>query len=266
MNTDYESIIKRVRCRRRIVLGVMIAVLAALLVAGTLHVEVMEVVVYHGFDVIHPIVLAVLASVVVLAGILAYAAVSVTVENAMLNECDPRKYLTLKAELDKNDHRDTMYATPYFYLGEFQTSLQYAKRAAANKRTSAEGLFYKARCEFFLERFDDMKDSIRQYTDVISRKAKRRAVDDALLNVLLLMQALAEDDHRQIDMYRAQTEAWSPAKAAEIFVRYLKGVAAMRLGDTHESVHQLMAVKEAAPHTILATMSDVLLADQNTIG
>ena len=71
---------------------------------------------------------------------------------------------------------------------------------------------------------------------------------------LQLLVALAEADKGQIAAYR-DIEVWNASKATQGYIYYLKGVAAVRLGEKEEAVYRLMYVKENCEKTAFAGMA-----------
>ena len=124
------------------------------------------------------------------------------------------------------------------------------------------GLFNKARCEFFLNDYDALKQTVVQYQNAMNcsrANAKTKATFEKFNEVLQLLVALADGENEKIAQAAATAQAWNKSKATECFVNYLKGVAACRLDNKNEALYRLMWVKDHGSKTVFATLADTYL-------
>lgn len=261
LNT-HEDLIKKIRRRRKIVsILTVIALLLTIVLCSPMYMEFVgeTIVDYKG---INPVITILLILFILLCGFFAYVGVLWPMTTSLDLECDPQKHLILNSSLNKQKNMDDIYAADLFYLGSFNASLDYANKMVADKSPQKKsfGLFYKARCEFFIGDFEALKLTVKQFEACApdAKNAKQVATYEKIFKILNLLVAMADDDRERISEHR-NIECWNNSKAVQGFVSYLKGVAAYRLDDKQEAVYRLKFVRENCPKIIFSEMAEEYL-------
>lgn len=265
----YEPLIKKIKRKRRWVLALTIVAAALVfLFTSSSKIEVMGETVFR-YEGLHPLLSIVLLFLCLFVGMVVYAAVSLPLQTAMDQECDPEKQLILHMHLNKQKNIDHIYATDYLYLGNYAQAMQHAcnMMRSPNEEMVLAGIFIQARCDFFTENYEALKVTAANYERVLVTsqrlKPKARAAYQKIGNILYLMRAVADGDAEGIDRLRVTVESWNASKATEGFVNYVKGVAAFRINDRDEAIYRFKSVKEACAKTVLARLSDWYLSRMN---
>lgn len=262
---DYSALIKKIQRKRRIILVLtFIAVLITMVVCSPIYIRSLDKIIvdYKG---IHPVFTVLIILFILVCELVAYALVSNPLTTAMDIECDPQKHLILNASLNRKNI-DYIYAVDLLYMGNFSDALNYANKMIASNKPSMVniGLFNKARCEFFLDDFDSLKLTVKQYEFYVANmkktNQKTKAVYQKIQNTLNLTLAIADKNKEKMSSYRS-IEAWNASKATQGYIHYLKGVAAYSLGDKAEAIYYLMSVKETCGKTVFAKLAEPYLLD-----
>lgn len=204
---------------------------------------------------------ATFAIAVVVGAIVLYSLASIPLATALSVECDPQKHLELHLALDSAKRADAACMEGYFYFGDFEKSLECAKRAVdSNKeRKLLIGLFNKARAEFFIGDMDSFNATFERYKAVLHNTAnivdKTSFICARMEDSLEMMKALNDNDKEYISKNYRSLKDWNTSKADEGFVNYIKGCAACVAGDTDEAIYRLMAVKDKCEKTVLYTLA-----------
>ena len=261
IKAEYEFLIKKIRFRRRLVVALtIIAFFAVLLFTTPMYVELMgEVIVdYKGLPMAVTVILVICCFIFEL---IAYAAVSIPINNAIDRECDPEKSLILNMELNKSSALDHIYATDYLYLGEYDRALVYCEKMISSSRepNMLAGLMHKARCEFLRGNIESLKECEAKYAAVLSQSKKKESALIPYQKIhinMKLMCASADNDVEVINELRNPVEPWSPLKLCEEYVNYLKGLAAFAVDDREEAVYRLKSVCDRCPKTVFAKLAN----------
>ncbi len=261
---EYAAIIKQIRKKQKkvVTLGV-IAVLVALAIGSPLHITTADNVIVdsQGATALSTILNIIF---ILIWEFLAYLAAMAPINASMDVECDPKKNLALTSALNRSKYYDTVCTTDFTFMGDFETALRYSNRLITNKKPlmRLNGLFCKARCEFFLQDFEALKNTVAEHDQLLSTiKAKPALV--AAVNkrgqTLHLLLALVEGDKEKIANAR-NIEVWVNSRAMQGYLDYLKGVAAYVLEEKEEAVYRLMSVKEHCSKTVFATLAEEYLS------
>jgi hypothetical protein len=181
-------------------------------------------------------------------------------------ECDPERHLILNTVLNKQKNKDHIYAVDFIYMGNFEAALNYANKMVASNKPLMMiiGLFNKARCEFFLDDFDSLKLTVKQYENALHNmkkiNQKSKAVCDKIQRTMNLLIAIADKDKEKIGVFR-DIEVWNNSKATQGYINYLKGVAAYIMADNEEVIYRFMSVKENCGKTVFSTLADKYLTE-----
>lgn len=264
---DYDTLIVRIQRKRKIITVLTIIILLiTILACSPSRTQILDTVIdYKG---VHPVITALIVLAILFFALLAYSFVSSPLITSMDIECDPKKHLMLNDVLNTEKNLDHIYAVDYIYLGRFQEALDYSnKMIAINKPNRLlEGLFNKARCEFFLGDFDSLKATVMQYENTLNNmnKLNRRSKDayKKIQKCMDLLVAIADEDEEKITAL-SDLEPWYNSKATQGYVYYLKGVAAYILKDKNEAVYRFMYLKENCDKTVLPQLAEQYLLDLN---
>ena len=263
--SKYDNLIAKIRRKRKWVIALtLIAALSILLFATPTRIEVMEEVVFERKG-LHPAWIVTLILLCFFIEVIAYAIVSLPLQTSMDEECDPEKHLILNKHLSKEKNIDHIYATDYFYLGNYLESVSHSEKliASPNEQRVLVGYFNLARCQFFLENHQLFCQVASEYeTKLLNSKklnAKTKIVYEKINDVLKLMRAIVEKDKEKIIEYRASVQGWNNSKATEGFLNFIKGLASHEIDDKEEAIYRFKLVKEKCSKTIFAELS------QNTL-
>ncbi len=265
-NPIYEPIINKIKRRKKLVviLGT-IAILAVLFLTTPSKIVILNepIIDYKGLPTIVTVLLFLLCSFV---AIIANAIVSLPLNTSMDQECDPEKHLVLNIALSKQNNLDPVYVLDYFYLGEYQKSLEYAQKIICSPKNTHKlvGLFNKARCEFMLGKYDELKQTEKEYYSLLSSSAKLKgnalSTFQKIHKIILFMIAISDNDCARLKELYTNIEIWNRSKITEGLINYLKGVASNILGDKEETVYRLKSVQETCSKTILAILAEESLS------
>lgn len=261
---EYDSLIKKIKRRRRTVIALTLIVMFATLIASSP--------IYIGgpgktivdYDGINPVITVLLVLFIFICEIFAYAMVSLPLTASMDVEADPQKHLVLNIALNKRIN-ESIYSCDLLYLGDFGASLAYADKMINYKKAVIvnSGLFNKARCQFFMGDIESFRLTAKQFETAVSddKKAneKIKAIYDRYQRTINLMTAIADKDVAKIDACRKTLEVWSKSKAVQGYIDYLKGIAAYHVGDKKESIYRLTLVKENCGKTVFAKLAEPYL-------
>ena len=264
----YEPLIKRIKRRRRWVLALLVVAVLALMLFGTPFSLVLFGETQIAGAGLHPIAVLLLFLLCMVVGTFAYAIASLPIYTAMDVECDPEKQLILNAALSKQTNIQTvmLYANDYFYLGRYPEAIGYAQKMAEhrNERIALTGYLQLARCYYFLGDSASLHQASaefgRRLSGAVKMKPKPMAVHRSMEEVLCLLCALADHDAEAIGRIGAAVKPWNALKQTECFVHYLKGLCALRIDDRDEAVFRFKTVREIAPKTVFAALSENALA------
>lgn len=257
--SKYVEEIKKLKCKRRIIICFHTVVLIALVAfSSPIEFEFMgNVIEYRGIGIVLTIALMIACSFIVM---IAHAMVLAPLNNSMLQECEPEKNLALNKALNKSKNRNAMLSMDYFYLGHYEESIMYANKdvESHNGVLALTGLFNKARSLFFLEGEGFYKIADEYEAKLLSCKKLKPKVKNAyegINNVLYFMRAIAQNDTEKMSELLKTVKPWNNSKPTEYYVNYIKGLAAYKLGDMDEAIFRFKMVEENASKTILADLS-----------
>lgn len=261
---EYSALINSIRRKRKIV-GV-IMVIAMVIVAlisspGTIYVPG-KAIEYAG---ISPVLTVVFIILILFCALIAYWVVMAPLTNSLQLECDPQKHLALNTALNSSKNPELILVTDYLYLGDFEAALKCADMSAVSGKPliMLNGLYNKARCEFFLGDCEAMKQTVSDYEVLLNTaqklSPKKKATFEKVGKALRLSLAILEGDKEKISELRV-LDVWADTKLIHGYVNYLEGVAAYYLEDKNEVVYHMMRVKEDCSKTVLARMADDYLS------
>ena len=144
---NYYKTISHIKTIRRVIVGLATFLLIVLLVLSIpLRIQNENGITldYKGMPIAAS---STFAAAIVAGAIALYSLVSIPLATALRVECDPQKHLELHLALDNSKKIDTPCMEGYFYLGDFEKSLECAKKVVdSNKeRKLLSGRFNKAR-------------------------------------------------------------------------------------------------------------------------
>lgn len=261
--TEFNDIIKKIKIKRRII-GIIIALcFIGIIFSFPMYLEILgDVIIDHSGAP----TLIVVFLIAILICLIAYVFISVPIHNALLNECDARKYIVMLTALEKEKSIYSMLSTGYFYLGEYDTGIYYCNKAIEGKSQYAKltGLFGRARCEYFAGRLDDFKRTALEFSSLVANaklNEKQKAIINNYQNIINLFSAIGNKDKEKIKEFSSKLQPWEDTKIVNGFINYLKGVASYELGDKKESDYRFMAVKDTCSKTVLGTLCDKYLSE-----
>lgn len=179
--------------------------------------------------------------------------------NCLFVEGDPEKYLNILMAVEtamtgchiKLWHRLTVALA----VGDFESALFYANNAIAvlDNHSISAILFAKARAEYFLGRFDNMKSTIERFRLSANRgnvfgedyEGERKCGE-----LLKLLEAIADGDKEQIAACGNAITPWSRSVMVNAHVEYFKGVAAYLTDDSPNAVLHFKKAQELGAKTI----------------
>lgn len=241
--TEFNGLIKKIKTKRVISLVAFVACLIGI------------------WFFIEEVVLVVLFVIGAFASLLAFLIVGTPTYNALYNDCDARKHLVLLNGIEKGKGTYPLLVTAYFYIGDFDTSIHYAKRVYQNKSVNSKltALYWIALNQFFLGKTEEFKQTAFDF-QVMTKNAKlnekhRKEILECHTVINLLL-AITNEDSEKIKEFASRLDnIKDDNKIASAFVNYLKGIAAYALGDKMESTHRFMSVCDIASKTVLGTLA-----------
>lgn len=240
----------------------VVAAIMAVILGSPRYVSVMgEVIVQSDGAGFFAIFQAVLAVIVVY--IVAFYLIISPVLNAMITECDPKKYIGLTYYSEGRKAQNISYSVGYFYMGEFEKSLELAEKGIGTTKKPYTELFYKASCLFFLGRMDEFRNSVLELEARLLNEDKKKAKARRSLGYLYLMLAISENDKDKIIKYRAAAEPIEKTVPNTTYLNYIKGVAAFCLKERNEAIYRFMAAKETGSKAFFPEYADVYLEKLN---
>ena len=178
-------------------------------------------------------------------------------ETSLTVECNPEKYLALNQEIGNKAQKTNALAVGSFYMGNYQTSAQYAAMLAksSNKHGVAAAYFTLACNCFFLKDaagFANATTIFRQMTPTVSAKPKFAALYQKRGMALTFMEALQNGNKEVLQSYQTLTP-WVANKPTEGFIHYLQALCALALEETDQAKYHFLWVKNECPKLCLAT-------------
>ncbi|MBQ8817219.1 MAG: hypothetical protein IJZ83_01450 [Clostridia bacterium] len=264
----YTDLIKKIKKRRKFAIVITVIAIIAIFIFGgsstsTYTVNgVTETVTSKGL----PIGVLLLMVIVCLL-ILFFAVLFIThpLTSSMDQECDPEKQLILYLNVYKHDPPNSIFLQDYLYLGNYLEAIKYAEKmiGARNRNYAMVGLFQKARCAFFLEDGNMLKDTASKYDQELSQltrqKEKQRLINERCQTVLHMLCALYDHDSEKISELREQLVPWTSRNVTEAYIQYLKGLISFELEEIKEAEFRFRLVKEQYPKLMLACLSNEYL-------
>lgn len=259
--SKYVEEIKKLKCKRRIILCLhIVALIAIIAFSSPIEFEFMGNVIEHqGIGIVLTIVLMIACSFIVM---MAYAIALAPLNNSMLQECEPEKNLAINKALNKSKNRNAMLSMDYFYLGHYEESIVYANKnvESHNGALALTGLFNKARGLFFLEGYEAFYKVADEYEVALLKakklKPKMKDAYEKINRMLYFMRAIAQNDTEKMNELLKTVKPWNTSKPTEYYVNYIKGLAAYKLNDTEEAIFRFKTVKEGIPSSALSDLAD----------
>lgn len=255
----YKDLIKKIKKRRTVVtvLSIVAILLTIFLLSPTKLVLGGETIIdYEG----NYIAMALIVVLILLITLFAGAVAIFPMTSSMINECDPEKHLILNTELNKAKNLDGILAMDHFYLGNFSVALDFANKmvSSAKPQYVCTGLFYKGRCEFFLNDFDSLKSTTEQFRSAISKvKTNQKTMQELtkMQEVLELLVAVSDKDEQKI-LSLKNLKPWNNSKPTVGFVNYVQGLASMIVNDREEAIYRFKSTNEICAKTVLFELSN----------
>lgn len=264
---EYEALAKKLIRRKKWIMAItVVLVLLVILVCSPIKIAIDKT--YVDYKGVNPVVTVLLVLLIFFFEFIAIAFSLTPLTTSITEECDPQKYLYLNTTVNNASKRFDIYAAALFYMGDFSGALNYANKmiASGKKGFVLIGLFNKARCEFFLNDFEALKQTVIQYENAMKSfrlNAKDKLACDRYQSILNLLVAMAEGEKEKMARYAAEVKSWNKSKAIEGFIDYLKGVVAYSLDNKTNALYHLMAVKTNCSKTVFATLADAYLEKFN---
>ncbi len=240
----------------------IVAVILVMLLGSPSYVEIMGEVIAQSDGVgFWGVLQAVLAIIIVY--IVAFYLIISPVINAMITECDPKKYIGLTYYSEGKKAQNISYSAGYFYMGEFEKSLEFAERELVASKKPYTELFYKASCLFFLGRMEEFRSAVLELEARLLNESKKKAKARRSLGYLYLLLAISENDKEKIIKYRAAAEPIEKTAPNTAYLSYIKGVAAFCLKERNEAIYRFMSAKEMGSKAFFPAYVDVYLEKLN---
>lgn len=249
--TEFNGLIKKIKTKRVISLVAVVACIFGIAFF------------------IEEVVLVVLFVVGAFASLFAYLIVGTPTYNALYNECDARKHLIMLNGVEKGKGTYPLLATAYFYIGDFDTSIHYAKRVYQNKSKNSKltALYWIALNQFFLGKTEEFKQTaldlqvMTKNSKLSERQRKGILKCHSVINLLL---AITNKDSEKIKEFVNRLDVLESTKITVAFDSYMKGIAAYELNEKLESTHRFMSVCDIASKTVLGILAKEYLDKLNT--
>ncbi len=263
---EYDAVIKGIKQKRTAVIVITtFVVLITLVVCTPIQLEVSgeKIVNYKG---ISPVINVGLVLLILFLEAIFYALVSAPLNTSLDVECNPEKYLILNHALNKQKNKNHIYAAGLIGMGRYELALEYANNMINSKQPSMvlAGLFNKARCEFFLNDFIALKNTLNQFEAVLKGMGKINENTKnpyiKIKNIMHLLVAIADKDNQKMLEYRS-VEAWNGSNATKGYVNFLKGLTAYNLGDKQEAIYKLKYVVENCQKTAFSQLAEKYIAE-----
>lgn len=240
--TEFNGLIKKIKTKRVISLVAFVACLIGI------------------WFFIEEVMLVVLFVIGAFASLLAYLIIGTPTYNALYNDCDARKHLVLLNGIEKGKGTYPLLVTAYFYIGDFDTSIHYAKRVYQNKSVNSKltALYWIALNQFFLGKTEEFKQTAFDFqaktksAKLSERQRKGILQCHAVINLLL---SITYKDDKKIKDFLEKLNLDDNTQIAKAFENYLKGIAYYELSDKMKCAHNFMSVCDIASKTILGTLA-----------
>lgn len=263
MNGKYDELIKKIKKRKNI-----ITVLFAIAVFATVFfLSPSEIVILDQPIIDHkgnPVAMIFIILFEIIAYFIAVSFALGQMTTSMITECNPEKHLVLNIALNKSKNKNAIFSMDYFYLGDFRLGLEFANKMLSDKHKNALllGLLFKARCEFFLNDFESLKETVnRRRAEILKLKNAKQPLTESQ-KVLELLVAVAEQDKQKIKDL-ANVKPWDNAKPAQGFTDYVKALAAICLEDYKEAVYRLKRTQELLDKSAFYNLASEKLSELN---
>ena len=148
----------------------------------------------------------------------------------------------------------------YFYVGDYDTAIHYAKRVYKNRAaiSKLKALYWIALNKFFLGNEEEFKQAALDF-QVMTKGAKlsekqRKGILQchAVINLLL---SITYKDDKKIKDFLEKLNLDDNTQITKAFENYLKGIAYYELNDKMECAHNFMSVCDIASKTVLGTLA-----------
>lgn len=255
---EYEAMIKSIgRKKRLVIISAAVAALIVLIVGGSFMIELpgKAPIEYKG---LHPALVVLLLLLIFLIEAYLYAVAIAPVAAALTVEGDPYKHMVLNQAIFKNRDHSTSNATDCFYLGDFESSINFAmsavKKNKAKKREVLSGYENLARCAFFTGNGELLKNAQQSFFAILPSYqcgGKEKVALENIGKTINLMVAIHENDEKKMKDYHDIAQ-WSDAIVTIGFVSYLKGVAAFETDELGRAVYFFGMTEKAAEKTFLS--------------
>lgn len=263
---EYYDLIKKIKTRKTlIIIFTIISTLITMIICSPIQMKFFGtyIIDYPGtspaITVISLLIITIISAILLIVNFLPLG-------TALHVECNPHKYIIINSAFNKPKQMYEVYAIGFLYIGNFAASLDYANKMVANNKPKVKlnGLFNKARCEFFLGDFNSFKQTVKQFESQLSSikntNAKITDFYNKITNTLNLMVALSLNDKEKISFYR-NIETWNGSNITNGYVYFLKGLAAYHLEEKDEVIYRFKYVKENCDKTVLSQFADKYLSE-----
>ncbi len=253
-SSPYEPIIRKIRNRKRIaIILAFIAVIVVFALSNPIYVVIanQQFIQYDGIGFGWGVLLFL---AVLLIEFVAMQIVYQPLQTSMTLECDPEKNLVLNYTFNKRKYFDQFFTIDYLYLGDYETSLFYARRLTVNSLffLRVTGLYFQSQGAFFSGNVELLKESLGKFDQEtanppkLNRKQKESV--EKYREYIEWMIALSENNVDRVKEFK-NFESQSQSVSAEGMVNYLKGLSASLAGDTQEAVYRFKSVIEKCGKT-----------------
>ena len=203
------------------------------------------------------------------ASLFAFVLVGVPTYNALYNECDARKHLIMLNGIEKGKNTYPLLTTAYFYIGDFDTSIHYAKRVYQNKSANSKltALYWIALNQYFLGKTEEFKKTaldLQAMTKTAKLSEKQRKGILKCHSVINLLLAITNKDNEKIKEFVGRLDIIDNTPITVAFDSYMKGIASYELEENLESTHRFMNVCDIASKTVLGILAKEYLNKLNT--
>ncbi len=267
-NQTYSDLIKKIKRKRKIALIVSIILIIFIMsLVSPSEIVVLDEVIYSS-EGLHPVLIGIIFILCLFGALMLYTGVSMPVYEALNSECDPHKHLALNLALNTKDKNlDATLSADYFYIGNYEDAILHAEKLIERKSKSAKlvGLFNKSRALYFSGKYTELSSIVDEYEALLGEKNQNSKIyktNEMILISMRLITALANNNEEDAGILSEALECWGTSKATEVYVNYLKGIAAQKAGNKDEAIYRLSLAKDIGKNTALAPLADEIIKSQ----
>lgn len=266
---DYSELAQKIeKKQRRIVNTAMIA--ALLSIFGTLCLSMILHILYSDkeFNFSSSVIIHALIAVF-LWELVAISRNTSAVNNALLLEANPHKYLALRCAVERAHYvrkRDKELARmeAYYLMGDFSDATPYAEQSARDCRSPnmLVGIYYLAVMAFFSKKTDAFDAAVAQFRDklqTVRMNENTRAAWSKTSCVIDLMEAILHDEREKMKQLTS-TLPMDLNRCSDVGAHCVKGLACEILGEREQAKFEFQYTIVRGEHLFFAVVAQNGLA------